>query len=155
MTITAGFIIGVISLGITILSAICGIFMWVFNIKAKGEANAVQLQNSIELLNTSDKLKEEQFKTNIELLHTKANLKEQQLQSSIDILNTKLEHANQYIVHLIDEGKNLKLIHGQFQVVQSSMQGNIIEIGTVQKGMVGSIEEVKKLIIDKLHTKAA
>ena len=119
MTITAGFIIGVISLGITCLSAICGIFLWVFNIKAKGEANAAQLQNSIELL------------------------------------NTKLAHANEYIAHLIDEGKNLNLIHGQFQVIQTAMQSNIVEIATVQKTMVKNIDEVKNLIIDKLHTKAA
>ena len=119
MTITAGFIIGVISLGITCIGAICGVVLWVSNIKSKGEANAQQLQNSIELL------------------------------------NTKLAHANEYIAHLIDEGKNLKLIHGQFQVSQTAMQGNIVEIATVQKTMVKNIDEVKNLIIDKLHTKAA
>jgi len=118
MTITAGFIIGVISLGITCIGAICGVCLWVFNIKAKGEANAAQLQNSIELL------------------------------------NTKLVHANEYIAHLIDEGKNLKLIHGQFQVIQTSMQGNIVKIATSQEAMGESIKEVKNLIIDKLHTKA-
>lgn len=119
MTVTAGFIIGVISLGITCIGAICGVVLWVSNIKYKGEANAAQLQNSIVLL------------------------------------NTQLAHANEYITHLIDEGKNLKLIHGQFQVIQSQMQGNIIEIATTQKTMVKNIDEVKNLIIDKLHTKAA
>lgn len=107
-----GFIVGVVTLGITLVSLVSGVVIYVIRLESRGKLN------------------------------------EQAIQSSLDLVNRDLKHANEYIQHLIDEGKNFKLIQGGFQNTVGAMSISIARMEEKQDATIQSVQEIKALVIN-------
>lgn len=69
------------------------------------------------------------------------------------LLAEKLKNANELIQHLIDEGKNFKLVQGGYENTQNGMKVTLGRIEEKQQATKESIDDMKKDIKKLLESR--